>query len=135
MITLTNTTDDEYEKVMEWEVTGGKPTEYFDECYTLAEDDNVLAVFGGFHVIPGYTRVFVGVTEVGSKRPITLFKALKKFLELGSPRYNRMEATVRADFPKGIRLLEKLGFEHEGLMHNYDPVDLMDHHVMWYRTE
>ena len=33
----------------------------------------------------------------------------------------RAQATVRIDFPKGIQMLEALGFEREGLLRRYTP--------------
>ena len=52
-----------------------------------------------------------------------MLKNIKKYLEdiINEKNYQRIQASIRADFKDGIRFAEWFGMESEGLMRKYGP--------------
>lgn len=87
---------------------------------TVLLDDRPIALLGTWEYLSGVALAWGTVSR--SARPSDLFEladAIRQFLP--SLRLRRIEATVRASFPKGERWLRAIGFEREGAMSCYGP--------------
>ena len=50
-----------------------------------------------------------------------IYRATRKLLTkiLAEHPYRRVQATVRVDVPQAIKMIERLGFKYESILHNY----------------
>ncbi len=113
------------------------PLESSKFCFTLIKDDQYLAMFGSIEVNNGTHRLWLILNKEGKRYPLLYTKTVKAALgniRLLDPATRRVELTVRDDFKSGKDWAEMLGFVKEGLLHNYDPEDSMDH-VIYYLPE
>lgn len=79
--------------------------------YTFVDkNDNILAVAGLIERWPGRYEIWASVNARYKNYRISLHRAAKRLLEEKAKDCRRIEATVRADFKKGRKWLESLGF-------------------------
>lgn len=89
--------------------------------------DGVIVGVGGASIMWEDTWEFWLILTKDSKRDgahgIVAFDAIRKKIDEIIEENNivRAQATVRLDFPKGIKMLMALGFEKEGLLKKYTP--------------
>jgi hypothetical protein len=105
------------------------------ECYTVWEDNEPYAMYGATVISQGHGRCFFVCKDEVRDRPLTMTKLAKWFLEESKDQYRRLDATVRVDFPEGLRWAEMLGFEVEGVMKDYDPKDGCSHLILRLRKD
>jgi len=94
----------------------------FEHARTLFKGEEKLAVFGVWPILPGVARAWALISDTGLKHPKALHqhasRSLESFLR-GRPYVHRIEAVVLAGHIEGSRWAQHLGFEYEGVMHNY----------------
>lgn len=97
--------------------------------YTGRLDDGTLCACAGIVVPwPGLGMAWAVVSPVGTRHPVGVHRAVLWGLhylarDMG---LRRVETTVRADFPRGRRWAQALGFQEESLMPKYG-ADGSDH--------
>ena len=99
-----------------------------DSAYTMMEDGHLVGAAGIYRVWDGVGEAWLLPSERLLARPRKAVKAVRQFLDDIAERENfrRVQATTHADFHRGRRFLEWLGFEKEGLLRGYGP-DVADH--------
>lgn len=87
-------------------------------AFSLINGENVVAIGGIYELWPGVGEAFAIMSKSVTKYPKSLYSSFKSNIDAGMKIGNfiRVQATVKADFPAGIRFLEHLGFKEEGLM-------------------
>ena len=91
------------------------------DAFTLEDDEEILAV-GGAHILwPGVAEAWVLVSPSGKKHGRLFARYAKRRFEgmLKENDIKRMQATIHATDESGMRFVEWLGFEKEGLMRKY----------------
>lgn len=83
-------------------------------------------VCGGIHSLwetNNVAEVWVIMQRNANKHKLFMLKNIKKYLEniINEKNYQRIQASIRADFKDGIRFAEWFGMESEGLMRKYGP--------------
>ena len=86
----------------------------------LSNDGVVVAIVGVVVVHPGRALVWTMLARDAGRHMLGLTKTVKKLLQ-GFCNYDRVEATVRADFSPGHRWARLFGFERECTMRRFGP--------------
>ena len=89
--------------------------------FTLEDDEEILAV-GGAHILwPGVAEAWGLVSPSGKKHGRLFARYAKRRFEgmLKENDIKRMQAPIHATDESGMRFVEWLGFEKEGLMRKY----------------
>lgn len=86
-------------------------------------DGRVACVVGGVCVWDGVARAWAITTPAMDFYPVRYARLFQRLLKWFTQVYNvhRVEFTVRADFDRGMKLAEFLGFKKEGLLMAYGP--------------
>ena len=97
-----------------------------DNCYTAIFQDKIVGVGGTIIHWKGVAEVWLILTADCRKdgaHGLIALGAIKDKMEelLKINNIRRAQATVRADFPQAIRMIEFFGFEREGLLRQYCP--------------
>lgn len=98
----------------------------YKTSYTALWDGRVVGVGGASMMWKGVWEFWLILTK-DSKREgahsIVALEAIRKKIDeiIEENSIVRAQAVVRLDFPKGIKMLEALGFEREGLLRRYTP--------------
>lgn len=98
----------------------------YKTSYTALWDGVIVGAGGASMMWKGVWEFWIILTK-NSKRGgiygITALEAIRRKIDeiIEENDIVRAQATVRLDFPKGIRMLEALGFEREGLLRRYTP--------------
>ena len=114
--------------------TEGNPVEYSDFCFTLLDDEEIIALLGGIKTQDHIYRVYMLLSDFGVRKPIAYTKACKTILGLAmkmDPKVHRIELTVRESFVSSQNWVKVLGFEEEGLLHDYES-DTLENHIIYY---
>ncbi|HIB83017.1 MAG TPA: hypothetical protein EYO59_00020 [Chromatiaceae bacterium] len=104
--------------------------------WTITEDEVPLAILGVYCLHHGCYRAFTCFNKKKKISPLFITKIAKLLLQQGprlDPCMGRIEATVRRDFPIAIRWATLLGFEYEGILHNFDEDDGSDHLMFYFK--
>lgn len=94
--------------------------------YTALWDDIIVGVGGAAILWKGvweFWLILAGDSKLDGLHGIVAFDAIKEKVDeiIEDNKIVRAQATARLDFPKGIKMLEALGFEREGLLRRYAP--------------
>jgi hypothetical protein len=97
-------------------------------CYSGFVNDEFVACAGITLMWSGVGEAWAVVTPKIKKYPVFFHKEVTRKLNtlIKKHKLHRVQATVFAEFQKGKRWAERLGFKAEGIMHKYDPEGL-DH--------
>ena len=112
----------------------GNPVEYSKFCFTLLDGPEIIAILGGVATHSHIYRVYMLLSDFGVRKPIAYTKACKAILSLATtldPKVQRIELTVRESFESSHNWVKTLGFEEEGLLHDYEP-ETLENHRMYY---
>lgn len=92
-------------------------------AFTLISDGKPVAVGGIYEIWEKVGEAFALISAEAVKYPKSLFKFFSINMEIGieAGEYNRVQAAVKSDFEKGIRFVERLKFNQEGLMKYWGP--------------
>ena len=97
--------------------------------FTAVEGDKILCCAGLKVVKEGVGEGWMVLAEEGTDKKYAKNVYVQTLLHLGEMikdlNLHRIQAWVRCDFPLGVKFLEGMGFEREGIMRKYD-VDKMD---------
>lgn len=98
-------------------------------AYTAIAGSEIIACAGVVEVWSGVGEAWMLVSDLVEKYPVFFHRTVKDILNAIYKKYQfqRIQATVRADFEKGHRWIETLGFKCEGLMKRYG-IDQADHY-------
>lgn len=90
-------------------------------CYTGFVDGEVIACAGVHLLWPGCGEAWAVVTPKVYDNPLFFHRAVKNLLQhiINKHKLYRVQATVLDGFARGMKWLEVLGFECEGLMRKY----------------
>ena len=107
-----------------FEVVAGMP----NMAYSMIDDGHLVAAAGLYKVWEGVGEAWLLPSSRLLAKPRKAVKAVRSFLDEISERegFRRVQATTHADFIRGRRFLEWLGFENEGVLRGYGP-DGSDH--------
>jgi hypothetical protein len=94
--------------------------------YTALWDGVIVGVGGASLMWGGVYEFWLILTKDSNRNgthSIVAFEAIKKKIDeiIKENEIFRAQAVVRLDFPKGIKMLEALGFQREGLLRRYTP--------------
>jgi len=110
-------TDEEYERILK-----------DHNGIALMWDGILLAVCGIHWFWPGVGEAWIIQHNRAQEARVTrmaVYKAAKKLLEILLEKHavplQRLQATVRTDWPDALRLAERMGFERESVMKRYSP--------------
>lgn len=99
-------------------------TQNYWTAYTGYQDDQVIGVGGLVEIYPHLAEAWIVLLRNQEYSPLAytrkIIKMWNKILS-DHPRFERIQATVNEDFEQGIRFLDYLGFENEGLMKKFGP--------------
>ena len=97
-------------------------------AYSMIEDGHLITSAGVYKVWDGVGEAWLLPSSRLLAKPRKAVKAVRSFLDNVSERegFRRVQATTHADFARGRRFLEWLGFENEGVLRGYGP-DGSDH--------
>lgn len=104
--------------------------------WTITEDGIPLSILGVYCLHDGCYRAFTYFNEDKKPSPLFVTKVAKLLLKDGpllDPSMRRIEATIRRDFPMAIRWATLLGFEYEGILHDFDEDDGSDHLMFYFK--
>lgn len=93
------------------------------DAITFTIHGEVLAIVGFQELYPRVGEFWAITSEACSLYPIAFHRKVFSLLELfaAQNKLKRVQMTVRADYPEGIRWAQALGFRYEGLMEAYGP--------------
>ena len=91
-------------------------------AYTYYDEDTgeILACCGLIPLDERSANIWLVLSHNVIRYPKLVYQQAKRFVNEYCDRFKRVQATVRFDVPNGIRFLEKLGFEFEGLLRAFD---------------
>lgn len=87
------------------------------QSFTAIEGNQVIAIAGIAPQWEGRAIAWALISEDAGKHFLAIHRAVKGFLNQCDIR--RIEAFVDADFEQGMKWMEMLGFENEGLMRKF----------------
>lgn len=87
------------------------------QSFTAIEGDQVIAIAGIAIQWEGRAIAWALISEDAGKHFLAIHRAVKGFLDQADIR--RIEAFVDSDFKQGMKWIEMLGFENEGLMRKF----------------
>lgn len=91
---------------------------------TLRADGEIILVGGINWYWEGVGEAWCILHERSQSCRFTTYRALRmmhKILLNRSQPFKRIQATVRTTWPEAIKMVEKLGYQREGLLKNYCP--------------
>lgn len=92
-------------------------------AFSLMHNNEIVAIGGICEIWPGVGDSFSIMSESAMRYPKSLFAAfaanLKVGLKIGG--FRRVQASVLVGFDAGVRFIEKLGYEREGIMKAWGP--------------
>jgi len=96
------------------------------DSWTCVFDGEIVAVGGIVDYWSGVGEMWLMLTKQARKHDIfglIAFGAIEKKMNelVKSHKLRRVEASVRADFPKAIKFIKALGFQYEGRKRKYTP--------------
>ena len=93
-------------------------------AFTAYGHSKILGMGGFIEIYPHFVEAWVIIatkdTRLNQRIGRNILKMYRKIID-SHPKWQRIQAAVRKDFDKAIRLIEILGFENEGLMRNFGP--------------
>jgi len=94
-----------------------------DRAIAIRDCGRCIGAYGLLEMWPGSARVWALFSEaLIAQHPVLLGLHVKRDLErTWQDGFHRIEATCDVDYEAGVRFLERLGFEREGLMRRYSP--------------
>lgn len=103
-------------------------TEAQDQSYTVVDDGHLVLSAGIFEVWEAMGEAWLLPSQRLLEKPLRAIRVVKPRFEQIIERhgFRRVQATAHADFLRGQRFLEWLGFEQEGRLRKYGP-DGADH--------
>ena len=98
----------------------------YKTSYTALWDGVIVGVGGAMMMWEGVWEFWLILTKdsnLSGAHGIVAFEAIRKKIDEIIEENNivRAQAVVRLDFPRGIRMLEALGFQAEGYLRKYTP--------------
>jgi len=98
--------------------------------YTLVVNSEVIAVFGLKQMWTGVAEIWALTSELVHKYPVHFHKECLKLIKTHGDvlELHRVQCSVRADYPEGLKWIESMGFKKEGLMEKYGP-NKMDYYL------
>lgn len=102
---------------------GERPTAIKGRALSIMFGDEPLAIFGWHFICPGNVQLWALVSENTSEHKKSFHKVCKAFLAngVGPIQAKRIQFSVRCGFTQGWRWAKALGFNCEGVMHQYAP--------------
>jgi RimJ/RimL family protein N-acetyltransferase len=88
-------------------------------AWTAEDDGEILGIAGLIVQWENRATAWALVSAGAGKRFVRIHAAVKRFLDVAP--FRRIEASVDVGFIEGMRWMEMLGFEYEGLMVAYRP--------------
>ena len=124
MISVAAMTKEDYQEVCKNPI--GPDSEYAvdAEGFTLRADGRIIMVGGVRWFWEGVGEAWCILHARSQGCRFTTYRALKILHTTCVNRYkpfNRVQATVRTQWPEAIKMLEKLGYKREGLLRKYCP--------------
>jgi hypothetical protein len=97
-------------------------------CLSIKDGGTTLAVCGLVMPWPRMGELWGVVDLRAAQKPIASVKAFRKAVDFLIKHWNirRCQCTVKSDLKRGIRMVQLLGFQVEGLLQGYGP-DGADH--------
>ena len=97
-------------------------------AFSMIDDGHLVSAAGIYKVWDGVGEAWLLPSSRMLASPRRTIKAVRSFLDDISERegFRRVQATTHADFTRGRRFLEWLGFQNEGVLRGYGP-DGSDH--------
>tara|TARA_R100001163_G_scaffold1414_4_gene2270 strand:+ start:957 stop:1394 length:438 start_codon:yes stop_codon:yes gene_type:complete len=90
------------------------------DAFVGKSGSKIIAAAGVMDMWPGVGEGWAMLTpDAAGLSVVRKFKEMFDLILIAN-NYHRIQATVRADFVKGIRFAQWLGFESEGLMKKFD---------------
>lgn len=98
----------------------------YRNSYTALWDGKIVGVGGISIMWSGVGELWLILTndsKLNGAHGIVALEAIRKKIDeiIEENKIVRAQATVRLDFPKGIKMLESFGFQREGLLRRYTP--------------
>lgn len=95
----------------------------YHHVFSLKCGEEVLAILGGWQIIPGVFELWALVSTEIKKASVSFHRAVQRLIThyFESCSLHRMQMAVKVGYPDELRWAESLGFEREGLMRMYGP--------------
>jgi len=85
------------------------------KTWTVIKDDKIVSVFGIVPMWDGVAEIWFMPTKDILDSKIKAYLFIKKTFEKTIKEHNlrRVQATIRTDYPRGKKMIERLGFKNE----------------------
>ncbi|MBN1625499.1 MAG: hypothetical protein JW944_03155 [Deltaproteobacteria bacterium] len=99
-------------------------------AFSLIHDGEIIAIGGIYELWPGVGEAFSIMSDTAFKYPKSLYCHFKLNFGFGisHKKYTRIQSMVKVGFDAGVRFIERLGFEREGVMEKWGP-DGCDYYI------
>lgn len=106
-------------------------------CFTGRVDGRIAAMAGVLRPWPGLGSVWAIVTTTGLRHPVFVHRTVRRRLWHLAEALNlrRVEAHVQADFQRGVKWVEALGFTREATHPHYGPRGETFYTYAWFPKE
>jgi len=113
-------------ETMEWsagELENAKASITGDFSFALVDNDDTLALFGGYKINRGVVQVWSVISEKARFQPFVLTRTAMRLLDMFSKRcgVHRFQISIKAGDPRAEAWAYFLGFSCEGRMLKYGP--------------
>jgi RimJ/RimL family protein N-acetyltransferase len=88
-------------------------------AYTVRIEGTIMVCGGVMSVDESTGHLWCFMSRSAGKHMLALHRVTRRFMEVSGKK--TLHATTDADFPRGCRWLEMLGFSQAAILHDYDP--------------
>lgn len=88
-------------------------------AYTVRMEGQIMICGGVLPVDDTTGHLWCFMSRHAGKHMLALHRVTRRFIQVSGKK--TLHATTDADFPRGCRWLEMLGFTQGAILHNYDP--------------
>jgi hypothetical protein len=88
-------------------------------AYTVRLDGQILICGGVLPVDQSTGHLWCFMSKFAGKHMLAVHRVTRRFIEVSGRK--TVYATTEADYPRGCRWLEMLGFRQSAILHQYDP--------------
>jgi hypothetical protein len=108
---LTGLPDEHHARIL----AGGGP------AYSALAENKIIGIGGVFVLWPGNGEAWCLVSPEIQKHKFFFFRQSLRYLDMMARQHHleRIQAAVRVDFEAGLKFVEALGFQAEGIMEKY----------------
>lgn len=100
---------------------GERPAEIGMQAVTFLMDEEPIAIFGWYFILPGCAQGWALLSKRIKEIPFAFHRETRELLDRVIKLYSvrRLQVSIRSDYKMGYKWARSLGFNCEGLMNYY----------------